>query len=389
MDIGIPKEIKNHENRVGATPDMVKAFVRAGHRVFIEKNAGRQIGFTDEHYQQIGAKIAPSAADVYQAEMIIKVKEPQLSEFPLLREGQLLFCYLHLAPDPEQTRHLLERKVVGIAYETVTDEQGRLPLLTPMSEIAGRIAIQAGATALQMTHGGRGVLLGGVPGVLPAKVVIIGGGIVGSHSVAMALGLGAEVTVIDNNISRLRELTAHFGLRLKTLYSSPSSIERAVSEADLVIGAVLIPGKMAPKIVTREMVKRMQKGAVIVDVAIDQGGCIETSRPTTHADPTYEEEGVIHYCVTNMPGACARTATQALTNATLPYALKIAEKGYRKAMQEDPGLMLGLNVAYGKVTNAAVAQDLSYEFSPPQFFVFPERSCACEPLYEESLLTPV
>jgi alanine dehydrogenase len=388
MEIGIPKEIKIHENRVGATPDMVSVLVRAGHRIFVEKNAGTQIGFTDEIYQQAGAKIAKNPKDVYEAEMVIKVKEPQQSEFSLLKEGQILFCFLHLAPDPEQTAHLLEQKVIGIAYETVIDEKGKLPLLTPMSEIAGRIAIQSGATALQMTHGGRGVLLGGVPGVLPGKVVIVGGGIVGTHAATMALGLGARVTVIDNNLNRLRELSAAYGPQLKTLYSSPSSIEQEIVDADLLIGAVLIPGKMAPKVITREMIKKMPKASVIVDVAIDQGGCTETSLPTTHAHPTYVEEGVIHYCVTNMPGACARTATQALTNATFPYVLKIADKGYKRAMQEDPGLMLGLNVAFGKVTNLHVAHDLNYKYFPPQLFVFPEK-CSCEGVTEEIVLSCV
>lgn len=366
MIIGIPKEIKNHEYRVGATPDMVKNFAHAGHKTVVEASAGERIGFTDAMYAEAGAKVVRSAAEVYgEAEMIIKVKEPQAEEFPLLREGQILFCYLHLAPDPEQAKHLLERKVVGIAYETVTDAQHRLPLLVPMSEIAGRIAIQTGATALQMAHGGRGVLLGGVPGVAPGKVVVLGGGVVGTNAARMALGLGADVSILDNNLHRLRDLDALFGPGLKTLYSSPSAIEEAVMSADLVIGAVLVPGKMAPRLVTKKMVEKMRQGSVIVDVAIDQGGCIETSRPTSHSEPTYTVGGVVHYCVTNMPGACARTATQALTNATTPYALKIAHLGYKKALQEDPGLMLGLNVCLGHVTNQPVAQDLGYEYCPP------------------------
>ncbi len=382
MIIGIPKEIKDKENRVGATPDMVRALTQAGHHVLVEKSAGTNIGFTDEMYQQAGAQLVQTAADVYQANMVIKVKEPQQGEFALLHEGQILFCYLHLAPDPEQTKNLLERRVVGIAYETVTDKQGRLPLLIPMSEIAGRIAVQTGATALQMTHGGRGVLLGGVPGVSPAKVVVLGGGIVGTQSARMAMGLGADVTIVDNNLVRLRELDAQYGPQLKTLYSSPANIEQAVTTADLVIGAVLIPGKMAPQLVTREMVKRMIPGSVIVDVAIDQGGCIETARPTTHSEPTYVEHGVVHYCVTNMPGACARTATLALTNATMPYALRIANQGYKQAMQEDAGLMLGLNVCFGRVTNEPVAQDLQYDYCPPQHFVFPDiRETITEELY--------
>ena len=369
MDIGIPKEIKNHENRVGATPDMVRSLVGEGHRVFIEKNAGVQIGFTDEMYVQAGAKILKSPKEIYEAEMIIKVKEPQASEFPLLKRGQILFCYLHLAPDPEQTHHLLERKIVGIAYETVTDKEGRLPLLIPMSEMAGRIAVQAGAHALQMANGGKGILLGGVPGVAPGKVVVIGGGVVGTQAAKMAMGLGADVTILDNSLPRLRQLDDLFGPRLKTLYCSTNALEESLKSADLAIGAVLIPGKMAPKLVTKSMVSKMTPGSVIVDVAIDQGGCFETSKPTTHDHPTYVVDQVIHYCVTNMPGACARSATMALTNATSAYALKIANKGYKKALLEDPGFMLGLNVCFGAVTNEAVALDLGLEFSPPEKFL--------------------
>ncbi|MBI2743940.1 MAG: alanine dehydrogenase [Chlamydiales bacterium] len=369
MIIGIPKEIKNHEYRVGATPEMVKILIGAGHEVWVQTQAGNAIGFTDEMYKKAGAKIVSSAKELYTAEMIIKVKEPQQSEFPLLKEGQLLFCYLHLAPDPEQTKALLERKVVAIAYETVTDAQQRLPLLIPMSEIAGRIAIQVGATTLQMAGGGRGVLLGGVPGVAPGKVVVLGGGIVGTQAARMALGLGADVSIIDVNLNRLRELDSIYGPALKTLYSTPVVIEEAISQADLVVGAVLVPGKLAPRLVTKAMLKKMMPGSVIVDVAIDQGGCVETARPTTHSEPTYVVDGVVHYCVTNMPGGCARTATQALTNATLPYALKIASKGYKKAIQEDPGLMLGLNVCLGRVTNPYVAQDLGYEYHDPRKFL--------------------
>lgn len=366
MIIGIPKEIKNHEYRVGATPEMVKLLKRAGHEILVQAAAGTAIGFSDEMYVAAGAKIAKNAKAVYEAEMIIKVKEPQASEFPLLKEGQILFCFLHLAPDPEQTKHLIERKVVGIAYETITDRHDRLPLLFPMSEIAGRIAIQVGATALQLNGGGRGVLLGGVPGVSPAKVVVLGGGALGTQAARMALGLGADVTIVDLNLTRLRELDALFGPGLKTLYSTPVAIEEAVRTADLVVGGVLVPGKCAPKLVTRAMLKKMMPGSVIVDAAIDQGGCTETSRPTTHSEPTYVVDGVIHYCVTNMPGACARTATQALTNATLPYALKIATEGYKQAMEEDPGLMLGLNVCLGHVTNRCVAQDLGYDYTSPR-----------------------
>lgn len=366
MIIGIPKEIKDHEYRVGATPDMVKALVKAGHKVLVQVKAGEAIGFTDEMYTQAGAKIAKTPDEAYRAELIIKVKEPQNSEFPLLYEGQVLFCYFHLAPDPEQTKELIKRKVVAIAYETVTDKQGRLPLLFPMSEIAGRIAIQAGATALQIANGGRGVLLGGVPGVAPGKVVILGGGASGTQAARMAMGLGADVTVLDNNLTRLRELDADFGPHLKTVFSSPGTIENAVTRADLVIGAVLIPGKMAPKLITKQMVQKMMKGSVIVDIAIDQGGCCETSHPTTHSNPTYSVDGVIHYCVTNMPGACARTSTQALTNATLTYALILANKGVSQALKDSRDLLMGLNLYLGHVTNLHVAQDQELEYTPPE-----------------------
>lgn len=365
MIIGIPKEIKEHEYRVGATPAMVRAFVDAGHHMIVEKDAGTKIGFTNEMFQDAGAKIVPDAKDVYQAEMIIKVKEPQPSEYSLLYEGQILFCYLHLAPDPEQTKALVNSKVVGIAYETVTDSLGRLPLLVPMSEIAGRIAIQAGAVSLQMNNGGKGLLLGGVPGVFPSNVVVIGGGVVGTEAARMAMGLGANVTILDRNLERLRYLDAQYAPKLKTLYSSATEIENILRWADLVIGAVLIPGKTAPKLITRQMLRNMIPGSVIVDVAIDQGGCIETSRPTTHGNPTYVEEGVLHYCVTNMPGACARTSTMALTNATMEYALQIANKGYRQALNENAGLREGLNVCQGHVTNAFVAHDLGYEYIAP------------------------
>lgn len=366
MQIGIPKEIKNHEYRVGATPSMVRLLVEAGHQVAVQTHAGAKIGYTDEMFRSAGATIASSAEEIYRNEMIIKVKEPQESEFPLLKSGQILFCYLHLAPDPKQTAELIKSKVVAIAYETVTDGQGRLPLLIPMSEIAGRIAIQVGATCLQLNHGGRGLLLGGVPGVAPARVVVIGGGVVGTESARMAMGLGADVTIFDKDLNRLRALDALFGPHLKTLYSAPLAIEEAVSQADLVIGSVLIPGKTAPKLITRAMVKKMAPGSVIVDVAIDQGGCTETSKPTTHTDPTYVVDGVIHYCVTNMPGACARTSTQALTNATMDYALKIANKGWKLALLENPGLRNGLNVCDGHVTNESVAHDLGYIYVAPE-----------------------
>ena len=369
MLIGIPKEIKDHEYRVGATPAMVKVLVGSGHDVIIETNAGDKIGFTDVMYSEAGAQIVSGPEEVYNAEMIIKVKEPQASEYPLLKEDQILYCYLHLAPDPAQTKALLKSKVAAIAYETVTDHLNRLPLLIPMSEIAGRVSIQVGAATLQMANGGRGVLLGGVPGVAPGKVSVIGGGVVGTHAARMAMGLGADVTILDNNLSRIRELDDLFGHRLKALYSTPASVEESVAEADLVIGGVLIAGQKAPRLVTRNMVKKMKRGSVIVDVAIDQGGCCETSRPTSHSEPTYEVDGVLHYCVTNMPGAVARTSTLALTNATLPYALRLANKGYKKACEDDPGLAMGLNVCLGHMTNRdvwiALGEELGVPYCPP------------------------
>lgn len=366
MKIGIPKEIKPDEYRVGATPHTVHALVLAGHSVEIETAAGEKIGYTDEMYAKAGAKIVASAREVYRNEMVMKVKEPQAAEFSLLWEGQILFCYLHLAPDPEQTKHLLARKVIGISYETVTDEANRLPLLVPMSEIAGRVAIQAGATALQIIHGGRGVLLGGVPGVRPGKVTVLGAGVVGTEAMRMGLGLGADVTIIDKNLNRLRELDRLYAPALQTVFATPAAISEAVTQADLVVGAVLIPGAKAPKLITKEMVSKMRPGAVIVDVAIDQGGSTETSRPTTHSHPTYIVDGVVHYCVTNMPSACARTATKGLTNATFPYALKLANLGYKKALKEDPGFLNGLNVYRGHVTNSAIAEVLGYEYFPPE-----------------------
>lgn len=365
MIIGIPKELKEHEYRVGATPAMVRALVDAGHQVVIEKNAGAAIGYFDQMYQAAGASIVETPKVVYESEMVIKVKEPQESEYDLLHEGLILFCYLHLAPDPVQTQALIDKKVIAIAYETVTSPDGRLPLLVPMSEIAGRIAIQSGAVSLQMNNGGKGLLLGGVPGVFPSNVVVIGGGVVGTEAARMAMGLGANVTILDKNLDRLRQLDMHFGPSLKTLYSTASEIETALRSADLVVGAVLIPGKRAPKLITKKMLGNMTPGSVIVDVAIDQGGCTETSRPTTHSKPTYVEEGILHYCVTNMPGACAKTATMALTNATMDYALELADKGWKKALQEDEDIRNGLNVCLGKVTNKMVAQDLDYTFIPP------------------------
>ncbi len=366
MIIGIPKEVKEHEYRVGATPSMVRDLVESGHKVMVQKDAGTKIGYPDALYEKAGARIVPSPKEIYDCEMVIKVKEPQASEYPLLKSGQILFCYFHLAPDPVQTKALIEKGVVAIAYETVTSSDGKLPLLIPMSEIAGRIAIQAGAVALQLNNGGKGLLLGGVPGVLPANVVVIGGGVVGTEAARMAMGIGANVTILDKNLERLRELDRLFGPRLKTLYSTANEIETALSRADLVIGAVLIPGKLAPKLITRQMLRSMVPGSVIVDVAIDQGGCVETSRPTTHGNPTYVEEGILHYCVTNMPGACARTSTMALTNATISYAKKIASLGWKGALSQDAGLRNGLNVCFGKVTNEPVAHDLGIPFVPPE-----------------------
>lgn len=366
MKIGIPKEIKNREYRVGATPGMVRVLAEAGHAVSVQASAGHEIGFLDEMYRAAGATIVATPEEVYASEMIIKVKEPQESEYPLLREGQILFGYFHLAPDPQQTKQLIDSQVIAIAYETVTDKQGRLPLLVPMSEIAGRISIQVGATSLQMNNGGKGLLLGGVPGVFPARVVVIGGGVVGTEAARMALGLGASVTIVDKDLARLRTLDALFGPSLKTLYSTSQNIEDAVHLADLVIGAVLIPGKLAPKLVTADMIRKMSQGSVVVDVAIDQGGCFETARPTTHDDPTYVVDGVVHYCVTNMPGACARTSTLALTNATMDYALEIANRGWRIAISENEGVRNGLNVCLGRVTNPFVAHDLGYEYTAPE-----------------------
>ncbi len=378
MEIGIPKEIKNREYRVGATPGMVRTLVEAGHSVKVQALAGHEIGFFDDMYRAAGATIVPTAAEVYACEMVIKVKEPLEIEYPLLREGLILFCYLHLAPDPVQTQQLINSKVIAIAYETVTDKDGRLPLLVPMSEIAGRIAIQVGATCLQLNNGGNGILLGGVPGVAPGKVLVIGGGVVGTEAARMALGIGADVTIVDKDLARLRALDALFP-GLKTLYSTSQSIEEAIVDTDLVIGAVLIPGKTAPKLVTERMIKRMAPGSVVVDVAIDQGGCFETSRPTSHDNPTYVVDGVIHYCVTNMPGACARTSTQALTNATIGYALAIANKGWKKAIESE-GLRNGLNVCLGHVTNLHVATDLGHPFVLPESFI--NGNIECDTLLE-------
>jgi alanine dehydrogenase len=360
MRVGCPKEIKNHEYRVGLTPGAVREYVAHGHDVLIETGAGAGIGADDHAYIAAGARIAASAKDVFEkSDMIVKVKEPQPSEWVQLREGQILYTYLHLAPDPEQTKGLLASGVTAIAYETVTDERGGLPLLAPMSEVAGRLAIQAGATALQKAHGGRGILLGGVPGVLPAKVTVIGGGVVGLHAARMAVGLGADVTILDRSLPRLRQLDDLFAGRSHTVYSTIDALEQEVFSADLVIGAVLIPGAAAPKLVTREMLTGMKKGAVIVDVAIDQGGCFETSHATTHSDPTYEVDGIVHYCVANMPGAVPVTSAHALNNATLVHGLALADRGMR-AIAEDRHLRNGLNVHKGRITNKPVADALGY-----------------------------
>jgi alanine dehydrogenase len=363
MLIGVPREIKNHEYRVGMTPLSVREAVRQGHPVLVQAGAGIGIGAQDEDYKKAGAGIVGTAGEVFaKAEMIVKVKEPQPAERKMLREGQILYTYLHLAPDPEQTRDLVNSGAVCIAYETVTGARGGLPLLAPMSQVAGRMSIQAGAHCLEKAQGGRGVLLGGVPGVAPAKVVILGGGVVGTNAAAMALGLGADVVVLEKNTERMEELVARFGTQLKTLYSTQGAVEDECAEADLVIGGVLIPGAAAPKLVTRAMIKSWKPGSVLVDVAIDQGGCAETSKPTTHADPTYVVDGVIHYCVANMPGGVARTSTYALNNVTLPFALALANKGYRRALLEDAHLRNGLNVYRGKVTYKAVADDLGYKY---------------------------
>ncbi len=361
MLIGVPKEIKIHEYRVGLTPTGVRELVANNHRVIVQHNAGRTIGFDNDQYQAAGASMVDTAEEVFaHANMIIKVKEPQPDECRMLREGQLLFTYLHLAPDPEQTGLLLESGVTAVAYETVTDNHDGLPLLAPMSEVAGRMSIQAGAHSLEMAQGGNGTLLGGVPGVAPAGVVVIGGGVVGINAARMAMGLGASVTILDRNLRRLKELDDRYGPRLHTIYSNRDTVEEYVYNADLVIGAVLIPGAAAPKLVSRDMLKNMHRGAVIVDVAIDQGGCFETSHPTTHQDPTYVVDDIVHYCVANMPGAVARSSTFALTNATLPYAIELANKGARQAMLENPHLRHGLNVHAGQVVYEAVAQALDY-----------------------------
>ena len=367
MIIGVPKEIKNHEYRVGLTPRSVKEFVSHGHRVIVQTNAGLGIGASDDEYSSHGAEIIATAKEVFDvAEMIVKVKEPQAVEIAMLREGQILYTYLHLAPDPKQTKGLVESGAICIAYETVTSPRGGLPLLAPMSKVAGRMAVQAGAHFLEQPNGGMGALLGGVPGVDPLNVVILGGGVVGAHAAHMAVGMGADVWVLDNNPDTLEQHWQQFGRSTNTVFSTKSSVEEYVLQADLVIGGVLIPGAEAPKLVTKDMLKLMKRGSVIVDVAIDQGGCVETSKPTTHGDPTYIIDDVIHYCVANMPGGVPRTSTIALNNATLPHLVKIANNGYAKALSDDKHLLAGLNVCKGQVTYKAVADVFGYQYQKPE-----------------------
>ncbi|WP_343730201.1 alanine dehydrogenase [Duganella sp.] len=363
MLVGVPKEIKNQESRVGLTPASVKELVLRGHQVLVQKNAGAAIGLTDAMYEASGASIVEAARDIFaRAEMIVKVKEPQPQECAMLRKDQILYTYLHLAPDPEQTKALVASGAVCIAYETITGPNGGLPLLAPMSEVAGRMSIQAGAAHLEKSKGGMGLLLGGVPGVAPGHIAIIGAGVVGTNALQMAVGIGARVTILDKNIDRLRQLDLVYGNRISTMYSNAHSIEEAVLDADLVIGGVLVPGAAAPKLVTKSMISRMKQGAVVVDVAIDQGGCFETSHATTHEQPTYVVDGVVHYCVANMPGAVARTSTFALNNATIGHAVALADKGWQKALKANPHLKNGLNVCQGHVTYEAVAHGLGYTY---------------------------
>jgi alanine dehydrogenase len=365
MRVGVPKEIKVHEYRVGLVPAAVRELVESGHEVLVQTGAAAGIGFADADYQRVGAKIAASAEEVFErADLIVKVKEPQPQECARLRAGQVLYTYLHLAADKAQAEALQQSGATCIAYETVTAPDGSLPLLTPMSEVAGRMSVQVGAYCLQKANGGRGILLGGVPGVAPAKVVVLGGGVAGTNAVEMAVGLRADVTVVDRSVKRLRELSSIFGPSLRTEYSTQEHVDALVIDADLVIGAVLIAGAAAPKLVTRDMVRRMKAGAVLVDISIDQGGCFETSRPTTHAEPTYVVDDVIHYCVTNMPGAVPRTSTFALNNATLPFARRLADHGWKAALKADPHLANGLNVHAGHITNEAVAHDLGLAYKP-------------------------
>ncbi|MEM7500670.1 MAG: alanine dehydrogenase [Pseudomonadota bacterium] len=363
MKIGVPKEIKVLEYRVGMVPAGVRELVHDGHEVVVETEAGLGIGMTDADYEAAGATVLGSAREVFDAaDLIVKVKEPQLEECAMLRDDQVLFTYLHLAADPEQTKALVESGTTAIAYETVTADDGSLPLLTPMSEVAGRLSIQAGAFALQKANGGRGVLLGGVPGVAPGRVVVIGGGVAGTHAAEMAVGLGAEVAILDRSVPRLRQINDIYGGRVRTVYSTKQSIDDLVTDADLVVGAVLIAGAAAPKLVSADNVKAMRRGAVMVDISIDQGGCFETSRPTTHAEPTYVVDDVVHYCVTNMPGAVPRTSTFALTNVTLPFVKALATLGWREALTRDGHLANGLNVHAGHINHEAVAHDLGYDY---------------------------
>jgi alanine dehydrogenase len=365
MKIGLPREIKDNEYRVGLTPAGVHALAGAGHTVFVQKSAGEGSGFPDNEYAKAGGKLVDSADEVWaQGDMVVKVKEPIAPEYPRMRENQVLFTYLHLAPEFELTKQMMERKVTGVAYETITDAHGKLPLLTPMSEVAGRMSVQVGATYLEKMNGGKGVLLGGVPGVPSANVLIIGGGVVGTEAAKMAVGLGARVTIIDKNLDRLRQLDDIFLSKVQTMASSRYAIELAIARADLVIGAVLVVGAAAPKLVTRDMLKHVPQGSVLVDVAVDQGGCFETTHATTHSNPTYYEEGVLHYAVANMPGAVPRTSTFALTNATLPYALDLANKGFEKAIADDAGLREGVNTYAGKCTYEAVATSQNIEYTP-------------------------
>jgi alanine dehydrogenase len=367
MLIGVPKEVKIEEHRVGLVPGSVRELVHHGHKVVVETGAGADIGFEDGQYEAAGAGILARAADVFAvAELVVKVKEPQPAEVALLRDEQVVFTYLHLAADRGLTEALMRSGVVALAYETVTDNRGGLPLLAPMSEVAGRMAVQVGAHCLEREQGGKGILLGGVPGVAAAKVVILGGGVAGTNAARVAMGMEAYVTVIDRSLPRLYELDLQFGAQLHTLFSTVENIEREVAAADLVVGAVLVPGATAPKLVSRELIRAMAPGSVVVDISIDQGGCFETSRPTTHAAPTYVEEGVVHYCVTNMPGAVARTSAVALNNATLPFVMAIADRGWRRALSDDPHLRNGLNIARGRLTHGAVARDLGLPLTAPE-----------------------
>lgn len=377
MRIGTPKEIKNHEYRVGLTPESAAELTGHGHEVLIETGAGLGIGADDDDYTKAGASIIKTAEEVFAgSDMIVKVKEPQAGERKMLRKDQILYTYLHLAPDPEQTKDLVASGAICIAYETVTDEAGGLPLLKPMSQVAGRMSIQAGATALEKSHGGRGVLLGGVPGVMPGRVVVIGGGVVGFNAAQMAVGLGADVTILDRDPATLERLGMYFQSQAKTRFSNRVNLADSVAEADLVIGAVLIPGAAAPKLVTRDMLASMKPGAVLVDVAIDQGGCFETSKATTHEDPIYVVDGIVHYCVANMPGGVARTSTYALNNVTLPHALRIADKGWVQALKDDVHLKNGLNVCKGEITCEPVARDLGYRYVPADEALADQRAAA-------------